>query len=91
MPHPLSSAKLEVVGGGVEPAPAAGQPCTEGESDMKFERAPFPVETENADSSAMMIVGGIAVAAALVLVSAPRLFALLAVVGGTIAGALLAA
>ena len=58
---------------------------------MKFERVPIPVGSENIEASAGMSVRGIAVAALLVAVSAPRLVALVAIVGGTAAGALLMA
>lgn len=53
---------------------------------MKFQDVPIPVGVENVDPSAMAMLGGVAVAALLVAVSAPRLFALLAMVAGGIAG-----
>lgn len=58
---------------------------------MKFEPVTIPAGAENADSTALMIAAGLAVAAALVLVSAPRLFASLAVLCGAVAGAVMMA
>ena len=56
---------------------------------MKFEHVPIPVGTENVDASALVLLGGVAVAAMLVAVSAPRLFWLVSLAGGAVAGGLL--
>ena len=56
---------------------------------MKFDHVPIRVATENADATALMLLGGVAVAALLVALSAPRLFAFSGLAGGVIAGGLL--
>lgn len=55
---------------------------------MKYENVQFPVGTENADPTALMLGIGIAVAVVLVALSAPRLFSL-CTVAGVVAGAFL--
>ncbi len=56
---------------------------------MKFEHVPIPVGTDAVDSTAMSLLGGVAVAALLVAVSSPRLFALVALAGGAVVGGLM--
>jgi hypothetical protein len=56
---------------------------------MKFENVPIPVGVENVDPSAMMLAGGVVVAAALVALSAPRLFSIAAIVACGVVGGLL--
>lgn len=56
---------------------------------MKFEDVPIPMGVENVDLSAMMLAGGVVVAAVLVALSAPRLFSVAAIVACGVVGGLL--